>query len=74
MESKRLTVSQIRRHNAVLRRAIKREEKILMLQVEAKNLASRLTDLTDFNSNRIDGKPEDFIPKLRPITHDNDRY
>ena len=74
MESKRLTVSQIRRHNAVLRRAIKREEKILMLQVEAARLSTRLTDLSDFNTNRINGKPEDFMPQLRPIVKDDRGY
>lgn len=58
-------LSTLKRQNAMLKRAIKRQESVCMLKAEQRNLVTRLQDLTDFNAERISGKPEDFVQKLK---------
>ena len=58
-------LSDLKRQNAAIKRMIKRQESVCILKAEQKTLITRLQDLTDFNADRIGGKPEDFVEKLQ---------
>lgn len=58
-------LSDVKRSSAALKRAIAHQEKILLAVVEYNGLVTKLQDLRDFNAGRINGKPEDFSPKLQ---------
>jgi len=58
-------LSTLKRQNGAISRAVKRQEKVLMALAEQRVLLTQLQDLRDFNAGRIDGKPEDYSPKLK---------
>jgi hypothetical protein len=58
-------LSIVRRQNATLMRAIKKQEKLCIAKAKQKEMITRLQDLMDFNADRIGGKPEDFVEKLQ---------
>lgn len=58
-------LSIVRRQNATLMRAIKKQERICIAKAKQKEMVTRLQDLLDFNAERINGSPEDFVEKLK---------
>lgn len=65
MDKKKKTLSQFKREAAVLKRAIRNQQRIVLANVEHASLMTKLNDLNDFNEGRIDGNPYDFLD--RPI-------
>jgi hypothetical protein len=65
MKKQMRTLSQIKREAAVLKRAIRNQQRIVLANVERASLLVKLQDLKDFNEGRIDGSPHDFLD--RPI-------
>jgi hypothetical protein len=65
MEKQKRTLSQLKREAAVLKRAIRNQQRIVLANVERANLLMKLDDLRRFNAGEIDGNPYDFLN--RPI-------
>lgn len=58
-------LSNLKRNNAALKRAIAHQLKVGLAKAEQAKLLTQLQDLTDLNAGRIDGKIEDFMPHRR---------
>lgn len=58
-------LSTLKRKVRSLNRAVKVQQAICFMMAEQKDLETQLQDLKDFNAKRIDGKPEDYSPKLK---------
>lgn len=67
------SLSSLKRTNAAIKRAVRRAQTVCTLIAEQKDLITQLQDLTDFNAGRINGKPEDFVPKLAKIAEQKQR-